>query len=47
MVVCIEPWITLPDDQGVLTIEDTFRVKVGGWEELTLPNASTLWVIPT
>jgi Xaa-Pro aminopeptidase len=45
MVVNIEPWVTLPNDQGVLTIEDTFVVKKDGWEELTLPNASELWVI--
>jgi Xaa-Pro aminopeptidase len=44
MVVCIEPWVTLPNDQGVLVIEDTFLVKAGGYEELTLPNASELWV---
>jgi Xaa-Pro aminopeptidase len=45
MVVCIEPWVTLPDDQGVLVIEDTFVVKDGGYEELTLPNAQQLWVV--
>jgi Xaa-Pro aminopeptidase len=45
MVVCIEPWVTLPDDEGVLVIEDTFVVREGGYEELTLPNASELWVI--
>jgi Xaa-Pro aminopeptidase len=47
MVVNIEPWITLPNDQGVLTIEDTFVVKDDGWEQLTLRDASELWVIRT
>jgi Xaa-Pro aminopeptidase len=47
MVVCIEPWVTLPDDQGVLTCEDTFLVKQGGWEQLSLANADDLWVIKT
>lgn len=45
MVLCIEPWVTLPDDQGVLVIEDTFVVRPGGYEELTVPNAAELWVI--
>jgi Xaa-Pro dipeptidase len=46
MVVCIEPWVTLPDDQGVLTCEDTFLVKKDGYEQLGLTNnASELWVI--
>ena len=45
MVVCIEPWVTLSDDQGVLVIEDTFVVRADGYEELTLPNASELWVV--
>jgi Xaa-Pro aminopeptidase len=44
MVVCIEPWVTLPNDQGVLVIEDTLVVTSDGYEELTLPNASELWV---
>jgi Xaa-Pro aminopeptidase len=44
MVVCIEPWVTLPDDQGVLVIEDTFLVTADGYQELTLPDASELWV---
>jgi Xaa-Pro dipeptidase len=45
MVVCIEPWVTLPNDQGVLVIEDSFVVKADGYDELTLPNASELWVV--
>lgn len=45
MVLCIEPWVTLPDDEGVLVIEDTFVVRQNGYEELTLPNASRLWVV--
>jgi Xaa-Pro dipeptidase len=45
MVVCVEPWVTLPDDQGVLVIEDTFVVTADGYDELTLPNAGDLWVI--
>jgi Xaa-Pro dipeptidase len=45
MVLCIEPWVTLPDDQGVLVIEDTFLVTESGCEQLTLDNASELWVI--
>jgi len=47
MVLCIEPWVTLPDDQGVLVIEDTFAVRSGGYEELTLPNASEFWTVET
>ena len=43
MVICIEPWVTLADDQGVLTIEDTFLVTGNGYEQLTLRNASELW----
>ncbi len=43
MVLCIEPWVTLPDDQGVLTIEDAFVVTATGCEQLTLRNADTLW----
>jgi Xaa-Pro dipeptidase len=43
MVICIEPWVTLPNDQGVLTIEDTFLVTRDGYEQLTLPNADKLW----
>jgi Xaa-Pro aminopeptidase len=45
MVVCIEPWVTLPDDAGVLVIEDTFLVTADGYEELTLPDAADLWVV--
>ena len=45
MVINVEPWVTLPDDQGVLTVEDTFLVTKRGWEELTLPSGSDLWVI--
>jgi Xaa-Pro aminopeptidase len=45
MVVCIEPWVTLPDDQGVLVIEDTFVVQQEGCEQLTLDNADELWII--
>lgn len=45
MVINIEPWVTLPDDQGVLVIEDTFLVTVDGYEELTLPHANELWVV--
>jgi len=44
MVLCIEPWVTLPNDQGVLVIEDTFAVRPGGYEELTLPHATEFWV---
>jgi Xaa-Pro aminopeptidase len=45
MVINIEPWITLPNDQGVLTIEDSFLVTKDGWEQLTLRNADELWVV--
>jgi Xaa-Pro aminopeptidase len=45
MVVNIEPWVTLPDDQGVLVIEDTFLVTAKGYDELTLPHAAELWVV--
>jgi Xaa-Pro aminopeptidase len=45
MVLCIEPWVTLPDDGGVLVIEDTFVVTANGYDELTLPNAGELWVV--
>jgi Xaa-Pro aminopeptidase len=45
MVVNIEPWVTLPDDQGVLVIEDTFLVTADGHDELTLPHAAELWVV--
>jgi Xaa-Pro aminopeptidase len=47
MVLCVEPWVTLPEDQGVLVIEDTFAVTATGCEELTLPNADQLWTIKT
>jgi Xaa-Pro dipeptidase len=43
MVICVEPWVTLPGDEGVLTLEDTFLVTSDGYEQLTLPNASSLW----
>jgi Xaa-Pro aminopeptidase len=43
MVLCVEPWVTLPNDEGVLTIEDTFVVTTDGCEQLTLPNAEVLW----
>lgn len=45
MVLCIEPWVTLPEDQGVLVIEDTFVLRREGYEALTLQNASELWVV--
>lgn len=45
MVINIEPWVTLPDDQGVLVIEDTFLVTADGYEDVTLPNASELWIV--
>jgi Xaa-Pro dipeptidase len=45
MVINIEPWVTLPDDQGVLVIEDTFLVTADGYEELTIPHADELWVV--
>lgn len=45
MVINIEPWVTLPDDQGVLVIEDTFLVTADGYDELTLPHANELWVV--
>jgi Xaa-Pro aminopeptidase len=45
MVINIEPWVTLPDDQGVLVIEDTFLITAGGYEELTLPHADELWIV--
>jgi len=45
MVICVEPWVTLPDDRGVLTIEDTFLVTRTGYEQLTLENADPLWQI--
>jgi len=45
MVICVEPWVTLPNDEGVLTIEDTFLVTGDGYERLTLPNADPLWRI--
>lgn len=43
MVINIEPWVTLPNDQGVLVIEDTFHVTQDGYDQLTLDNASHLW----
>ncbi len=45
MVICVEPWVTLPNDEGVLTIEDTFLVTRDGYEQLTLANADPLWRI--
>ncbi len=45
MVLCIEPWVTFPDKQTVLTIEDTFAVTKDGWEQLSLRNADQLWFI--
>ncbi len=45
MVINIEPWVTLPNDQGVLVIEDTFLVTKDGYEQLTLHNADDLWVL--
>ena len=45
MVLCIEPWVTFPDKQTVFTIEDTFWVTAGGYEQLTLRNADQLWVV--
>ncbi len=47
MVINIEPWVTLPNDQGVLTIEDTFVVTSDGCEQLTLKNAEQLWQTAT
>jgi Xaa-Pro dipeptidase len=47
MVICIEPWVTLPNDEGVLTIEDTFLVTRDGYQQLTLPNADEFWRTPT
>jgi Xaa-Pro aminopeptidase len=37
--------VTLPNDEGVLTIEDTFLVTRDGYEQLTLANADPLWRI--
>lgn len=45
MVLCVEPWVTFPEKQTVLTIEDTFVVTKDGCEQLTLRNADQLWVI--
>jgi Xaa-Pro aminopeptidase len=45
MVICVEPWVTLPEQQTVLTVEDTFVVTEDGCEQLTLRNADELWVI--
>jgi len=45
MVVCIEPWITLSDNQGVLTLEDTFVIRKDGWEALSIWDGPELWVI--
>ena len=45
MVINVEPWVTLPDDQGVLVIEDTFVVTTDGYDELTIPHADELWVV--
>ena len=45
MVLCVEPWVTLPEKETVLTIEDTFVVTKDGWEQLTLRNADQLWSV--
>ena len=45
MVLCVEPWITLPDEQGVLCLEETVVVCRGGYEKLTTWEKPDLWVI--
>jgi len=43
--VCIEPWMTFPDKQTELTIEDMFWATAEGCERLALRNADQLWVV--
>jgi Xaa-Pro aminopeptidase len=45
MVLCIEPWITLPENRGVLCLEEIVLVTAAGFKLLTVPNARELWVI--
>jgi Xaa-Pro aminopeptidase len=45
MVLNLEPWVTLPDQHTVFTIEDTFAVTKNGCEQLSIRNADELWYI--
>ena len=45
MVLCVEPWITLSDNRGVLCREESVVVTEDGYEMLTSPNAQDLWTI--
>jgi Xaa-Pro aminopeptidase len=45
MVLCVEPWITMPDDQGVLCIEETISVTRDGYQKMTMWESTDLWII--
>jgi Xaa-Pro aminopeptidase len=45
MVLCVEPWITLPDDGGVFCLEETVLVTQDGYQKLTNWDSFALWVI--
>lgn len=43
MVLCLEPWITLPEGRGVFCLEDMVAVKESGCVQLTPRDADELW----
>ncbi len=45
MVLCVEPWITLPNDGGVFCLEETVAVTQDGYQKLTNWESFDLWVI--
>lgn len=45
MVLCVEPWITLPNDGGVFCLEETVLVTDERYEKLTTWNSPDLWII--
>lgn len=45
MVLCVEPWITLSEDRGVLCLEETVIVTRDGYEKLTNWESLDLWII--
>lgn len=45
MVLCVEPWITLPNDRGVLCFEETIEVTKDGFQKLTSWDSPDLWIL--
>jgi Xaa-Pro aminopeptidase len=45
MVLCVEPWITLPEEGGVFCLEETVAVTRDGYQKLTSWESFDLWVI--